>query len=234
MQNVAIFGGTFNPVHVGHLVIAAIALEQFGLDQVIWVPTYQPPHKTDHLPDFDHRLEMVRLAISHQVKFTVSDIEAQHAGVSYAITTLTDLQSFYPDANWYWIIGSDAFQTLPKWRGSNILARECTWLVAPRSTTSTKGQDGETQPAIIDLITGRQQPDPTVDRKLALSSKLCQTVVTATDHRSIQLRYSLLTIPPINISSSLVRLTNRSGHDITALVPESVSCYIAKHKLYAK
>lgn len=132
MQNIAIFGGTFNPVHLGHLLVAETALDQFGLDQIIWVPTYHPPHKRRLMPTFNQRLEMVRLAIADQPAFSLSSLEAETPHTSYAIATLKGLQALYPNTHWYWVLGTDAFQTLPKWRDSSTLAAQCTWLVAPR------------------------------------------------------------------------------------------------------
>jgi nicotinate-nucleotide adenylyltransferase len=131
MEKLAIFGGTFNPIHWGHLLIAEAAFEQFALDSVLWVPSRLPPHKL-HLAKFEHRLEMVRLAIADRPYFTLSDIEAQRDGTSWAIDTFHDLQTAHSSAQWFWIIGADAFENLTRWRGSEELRRQCVWLVAPR------------------------------------------------------------------------------------------------------
>ena len=133
MRKVAIFGGTFNPVHWGHLLIAEMAMSQFNLEQVFWVPTHRPPHKRQILTEFKHRLAMVRQAIADNPIFTASDVDAHRSGHSYAIETFQDLKALHPDCQWHWIIGQDAFQSLPKWRGIEILAVGCTWLVAPRN-----------------------------------------------------------------------------------------------------
>lgn len=126
-------GGAFNPVHLGHLLIAETAREQFNLDQIIWVPTYQPPHKSTSLIDFLHCWEMVKQAIADHPHFAASDVDYRRGGISYAVMTLKDLQHLFPNADWYWIIGTDAFAQLPQWRESLTLIKHCTWLVAPRN-----------------------------------------------------------------------------------------------------
>lgn len=115
--------------------MAEVALSQVELDQVIWVPTYNPPYRSPSvLAAFHHRVEMVKLAIAPYPPFTFSTVELDRTGTSYAIDTLTDLQTVYPNSLWYWIIGLDAFQSLPRWYGFEKLATECEWLVAPRRT----------------------------------------------------------------------------------------------------
>jgi len=130
-KKVGIVGGVFNPVHLGHLLIAECALDQFELDQVVWVVADVPPHKTDLLP-FDQRWEMVRQAIADHPNFVASDVERNTR--SYASETFAALQMRYPQTQWYWILGSDAFQKLAGWYHSDKLAVACTWLVAPRNS----------------------------------------------------------------------------------------------------
>lgn len=199
MKTIAIFGGSFNPVHWGHRLIAETALNQVALDRVIWIPTYCPPHKPQTLLEFPHRLEMVQRAIVDQPLFLASDIEAQRGGRSFAITTWQDLQTQYPQVDWYWIIGMDAFQTLPQWPGYEQLARQCIWLIAPRTCQSL---------APIDAVTQQMA------------------------QRSISLRWQLLSIAPIDLSSSMVRQRCQVGQSINDLVPEAVRLYIVAHNLY--
>lgn len=133
MQKLAIFGGTFNPVHWGHLLMAEIAIDQFALDQVIWVPTYHPAYKpASDLLSFQHRTEMVRRAVVSHPQFSLSTIEQNQSSPSYAIDTLTNLQKIHPNSEWFWIIGFDAFRSLPHWHRRQELVSQCRWLVAPR------------------------------------------------------------------------------------------------------
>lgn len=133
-QRIAILGGTFNPVHWGHLQLATQAHRQVPLDQVIWVPAGHPPHKPQDttLAPFAQRVAMVERAIAPYPAFTVSTVEQTLPEPSYAIATLQHLQAQSPTAAWYWILGQDSFLSLPQWRDFPALAAACTWLVAPR------------------------------------------------------------------------------------------------------
>jgi len=134
MAKLAILGGSFNPVHWGHLLMAETALQQVNLDRVIWVPARCPPHKQSaELVNFQHRFEMVKQAIAPYPAFRLSTADLSRTGSSYAIDTLLDLQTCYPDSQWYWIGGLDAFASLPRWHRRKELAAQCSWLVAPRS-----------------------------------------------------------------------------------------------------
>lgn len=209
MQKIAIFGGTFNPVHWGHLRIAETAFDQFAFDRVIWVPAYHPPHKSPDLLAFEHRFEMVRLAIADRAAFTISDVETQASGKSYAIDTLEALKILYPDTAWYWIIGLDAFCTLAAWQASRRVAECCTWLIALRGSSSIS-----------------EQPEGDQSDLLATVQK-----VTA-QMPGIKLDWHRLHMPEIEVSSSLVRQYCREGRSIRYLVPETVRNYILTHRLY--
>ncbi|MBE9129003.1 nicotinate-nicotinamide nucleotide adenylyltransferase [Coleofasciculus sp. LEGE 07092] len=111
MGNVAILGGTFDPVHLGHLLIAQTALSQVGLERVFWVPNRHPPHKVGSL--YEHRQAMVAKAIADNPIFTLPDLETDEIGIDYAFLSLQKLQKAYPNCHWYWILGLDAFKTLP-------------------------------------------------------------------------------------------------------------------------
>jgi nicotinate-nucleotide adenylyltransferase len=127
MQKIAIFGGTFNPVHNGHLAIAATALRQKALDQVLWVPS-QPHYKQGEIPDFTHRRELIQRAIAPYPQFALTTLPEQR----FAIDTLLTLQAQISDSKWFWIVGFDAFRLLPRWHRSTELIPRCDWLVAPR------------------------------------------------------------------------------------------------------
>ncbi len=222
MPKIAVFGGTFNPVHWGHLLIAETAIDQFQLDRVIWVPTFRSPHKAQALLAFDHRLEMVQRAIADQPAFTVSAIEGQRQGLSYASATLNTLQALEPEAHWYWIMGNDAFQSLPKWYASESLMAQCTWLVAPRSELNDIDQQED------DLGRDRLSRDGTSSEQ---SIALCQASQPPLSFSS-QLHWHRLQLPLLGISSTLIRQRCQEGHSIRYLVPESVRCYITRQNLY--
>jgi nicotinate-nucleotide adenylyltransferase len=124
-MKVGIMGGTFDPIHTGHLIAAECARESAGLDEVWFMPSYVPPHKP-HAPKAspEQRLEMVRLSVSGNPFFRVEDLEIRRGGISYTADTVTILCDRYPDIRFSYIIGADMVQYLPHWnRIGDILRR---------------------------------------------------------------------------------------------------------------
>lgn len=202
MEKVAIFGGTFDPIHLGHLIVAQTALSQLNLDLVIWVPTGHPPHKNGLA--YVHRRAMVQLAIANHPAFIYSPLEISSTAKDYAVQTLAALQAIYPQSQWSWIIGKDAFLTLPRWYGREKLIPACNWLIAPRPHSPSANL---------------KSPDiPEVIQQLASSN--------------LNIRWQLLQMPLLGISSSLIRQNCHNGHSIRYLVPEVVETYITTHNLY--
>lgn len=115
-RRIGIMGGSFDPVHIGHLVIAQDAAEKLELDEVVFVPAAIPPHKR-HLnqADANHRMEMLRLAVESDVRFSVSDVEIQRGGVSYTIDTVRELVEARPGTDWVLVVGSDTLVDLHNW-----------------------------------------------------------------------------------------------------------------------
>ncbi len=131
MARTAVFGGSFNPIHFGHLVLADDVLEALALDRVVFVPASIPPHKStaDLAPAAD-RYEMVRLATAGHPRFEVSDIELRRAGPSYTVDTLAALG--VPAAELFLIVGSETFLDLLTWREPRRIARLARLVVVPR------------------------------------------------------------------------------------------------------
>lgn len=123
MAKIGIMGGTFDPIHTGHLIAAETAKDCCGLDEVWFIPTSGPPLK-DNGPavSAESRLEMVRAAIKDNPAFTCSDIELKRGGVSYSIDTVRELTSLYPQHAFFYIIGSDRINDLPRWHAVEELA----------------------------------------------------------------------------------------------------------------
>jgi nicotinate-nucleotide adenylyltransferase len=218
MGQVAILGGTFDPIHWGHLLLAQTALSQLNLDRVIWVPAYRPPHKRGLA--YEHRRLMVESAIADNPAFEVVQMKTAYTKPDYAIETLTYLQDTYPEHQWYWIVGLDAFQTLPLWYCREKLIPACHWLVAPRPVP------------IAGTDTLFTHTDSTQQGRSIPESRLCQQVVQQLAFQHIPIRWQLLQMPLISISSSLIRQYCRQRRSIRYLVPEDVRAYIATHKLY--
>ena len=124
-QRVGLFGGSFNPPHLAHLIVAEQVREQAGLDRVLWVPCHTPPHKDEQeLAAPRHRLAMVRLAVEGNPFFEVSDIEIRRGGRSYTIDTIRALQAQHPDWELMLILGEDSLRTFHTWRApEEIVAR---------------------------------------------------------------------------------------------------------------
>jgi nicotinate-nucleotide adenylyltransferase len=134
MKRIGILGGTFNPIHIGHLAVAQWAYEQLKLDKVIFVPSYLPPHKSGRgVLSPKHRFEMVAIAIKDNPHFEVSDFEIQKGGKSYSIDTVRFFKSAFPEGTkLYFIIGEDALSTLPGWKNVADLAQMATFVVINR------------------------------------------------------------------------------------------------------
>lgn len=117
MRKIGVFGGTFNPIHNGHIAMIEYCKKEAELDKVILIPTFTPPHKnSDCLADEHHRLEMCRIAASRLDFAEVSDIEIQRGGKSYTFETLNCLKEIYPTDKLYFIVGADMFLSLEKWK----------------------------------------------------------------------------------------------------------------------
>jgi len=117
MSRVGIMGGAFDPVHLGHLLAAEAAREQYGLEEVWFMPSHIPPHKHQAGVSGKQRLEMVEAATRANPAFKPLDIELRRGGVSYTVDTIRELRREHPDLDLYFIIGADMVNYLPKWEG---------------------------------------------------------------------------------------------------------------------
>lgn len=116
-MKIGLIGGTFNPIHHGHLILSEYVRENFKLDKVIFIPTGLPPHKSASVVEKPEiRLEMTKLAIEMNQFFSVSDIETYREGISYTIDTITELKNLYPTDQLYFLIGADSLFELPTWK----------------------------------------------------------------------------------------------------------------------
>ncbi|MBF2072537.1 MAG: nicotinate (nicotinamide) nucleotide adenylyltransferase [Synechococcales cyanobacterium C42_A2020_086] len=241
MQKLGIFGGAFNPVHWGHLLIAETALTQLSLDRVIWVPSYNPPHKATSglLADFHHRLSMVEQAIATHPQFALSPLEEEHPGWSYALDTLRALQHRWGKNQWYWITGLDAFRSLPRWYGRRTLIRECYWLIAPRLANASTPALELLESSSSDRLSGSMSDSMADSSTMSCLRSKSQDWVHQVEQDLLselpadaRLHWQWLDMPLIQISSSLVRHYCRQQRSIRYLVPESVRHYILTHELY--
>ncbi len=132
-MRIGILGGTFNPIHIGHLILAEEAREKLKLEKVIFVPTYFPPHKGNgDITGARERYKMVKLAIKGNRHFKVSDIEIKRQGLSYTIDTLKAFKQRYPKDELYFITGSDLLKYLTEWKDLDEIIKMVRLVVATR------------------------------------------------------------------------------------------------------
>jgi nicotinate-nucleotide adenylyltransferase len=132
-KKVGILGGTFDPFHNGHFMLAKTAYSQFGLDEVWIMPNGNPPHKRNiEQTDFEIRCEMIRIAIKDAPYMVLCDYEGSEDSYHFTYQTLGEFKQLYPDNDFYFIIGADSLRDFPTWREPGIIAKLCTLLVACR------------------------------------------------------------------------------------------------------
>ncbi len=135
-MKLGILGGTFDPVHVGHIFIAEEARIRLALDKVLFIPAGNPWLKVDHaVTPAAHRVEMVRLAIAKHAHFELCTVEVERSGPTYSVDTLEHLRTKCGDEV-YFILGLDSFVDLPLWKNPERMVRLCTLVVVPRSSTN--------------------------------------------------------------------------------------------------
>jgi nicotinate-nucleotide adenylyltransferase len=203
-QPVVIFGGTFNPVHIGHLIVARGVAEQLGAGRITLMPAHSPPHKVDGTLEAPHRLAMLRLAVEGDGLFEVSTRELDRSGRSYTFDTLTELRAEHgPGADLVWVIGLDMLLDLPNWH---------------RATD------------VVDLarIVSAARPPMPAD----LPARLKALHGRFSDAQVQRLAQDVLLTPLIDISSTDIRRRVQQGRPIRYLTPPAVEEYILAEELY--
>jgi nicotinate-nucleotide adenylyltransferase len=219
-MRIGLFGGTFNPIHNCHLTIAAQIRERLALDQILFIPAGDPPHKPqDDLAPARHRLEMVRLAIAADPAFAASDVEVRKSTKSYSIETVRSLRDHYgPGADLSFVIGLDAFLEFPGWKQAPDLLQLCHFIVVSRTGLSFAPlADRPPLPAIS------KQALESLDRRT--QDRLDVPVPGGT-------HLTFIRLPPCDISASDIRRKIRSGMSVASLLPAPVESYIMRVRLY--
>jgi len=151
MKKFAIFGGSFDPVHLGHVLLASEARRAVGLDHVIFMPCWRSPFKQQSTAGAGQRLEMLRLSINEQGLTEwaeVSDFEISRPGPSYSWQTIEHFQRLYPEVDWHWILGSDQWEQLQNWAEPEKLRNQLHFIVVTRNGNSVTPKDGWNHTAI--------------------------------------------------------------------------------------
>ncbi len=213
------FGGTFDPVHRGHLAVASAALEKLVLDLVYFVPTDVPPHKRGrNLTEFRHRFAMLALATAEDRRFLISLLEADSTQPNYSIDTIRRLKhTLKPSDKLYFLIGADAFSEIASWRQPVELLSECDFVVASRPGYSLE--------TIEEALPQTLRPEATLLNE-------------NTEERLIRIQLGSTTIYLLEgvdqpISSTQIRAAaNSSVEELSKYVPRLVAEYIRKQHLY--
>ena len=216
-MKIGIFGGTFNPIHYGHLRSAEEVRTMFGLDRIFFIPSGNPPLKRKDLAEAKHRYKMVRMAARGNPYFDVLDIECIRPGKSYTVNTLELLLRKYADVDFYLMLGIDSFLDIPNWREPEKIMSLTNFIVLSRP-----GNNFE------DLL-----GSPYLDIKKSGLSGLnrggresCSTVLPNSN------KVFLAKVTPIGISSTDIRKYVKKGFSIKYMLPENVESYIISKSLY--
>jgi nicotinate-nucleotide adenylyltransferase len=224
LERVALFGGSFDPIHSAHLAVAEAAIKKFKLDRVIFIPSGSPPHKTRQLVPYAHRFAMVALACAHSPNLVVSMAESgpDQLGrtVIYSVDTVKRFRKIYrgPGVKLYFILGADQFLGIATWKNCATLLGLCDFIVANRP-----GFDLEKLRSAIP------------QRMLAVVSQKSARAEKSSAVKKIELRstaiYPLESVAK-NISATDIRRRLRRNQIISGLVPRAVEVYIRKQGLY--
>jgi len=218
-MKVGIFGGTFNPVHYGHLRAAEEVREKLRIGKILFIPSGKPPLKTREIAPARHRYEMLRIALQGNPFFELSDIECRKKGKAYTVETLRELNVIHPGTRLFFILGIDAFLDIPHWWQPEELVSMTDFVVISRPGLSfTALRQSPYLASGMKLLTD-------IDR----SGNKANTIKLKTNRDAILLRLS-----PIGISSTQIREYIRQKKSIKYLLPPEVHSYIITHKLYTK
>jgi nicotinate-nucleotide adenylyltransferase len=221
-ERIGIYGGTFDPIHSGHLQVAAAIGTAFALDQLLFVPAFVPPHKrAQQISVAYHRYAMIVLATLNYpqqigTKFTASTIELEAPTRPYTIETLQHLQTIHPSATLFFVMGADSFAEVNLWREYERLLTEYNIIVAarpPAEAVTTQHLSAKCQQRVIDLRGSKRPPSM---RQEAIS----ESHIFLTDYVAVDL------------AATEVREAVQRGQSIAAMVPPEVARYIAAYDLY--
>lgn len=224
-MRLGIFGGTFNPIHFGHLRAAEEVRAGLGADKIIFVPSGNPPLKSSDLIEASHRYAMTRLAVNSNVAFVVSDLEVRKPDKSYTVDTLESLRAIYPDDELLFILGLDAFLDLPNWWQPEKLTGMTDFVVVTRPGFAAG--DVLNSPFVDQYRHCEECSDEAIS-KHAIAAPPARNDIFLKSGRIIY----PFPITPLDISSTNIRKLVREGKSIKYLLPEAVEEYITAHGLY--
>jgi nicotinate-nucleotide adenylyltransferase len=217
LKRVGLLGGTFDPVHNGHLDLAAKTAQLFDLQEILFIPASQSPHKLDDQPASSrHRVTMLKLALEQKTRFSIELFETAKGGVSYTIETLSRLKEKHPNWELFLILGADAFLLMDTWKSFTEIIKLCHVLVGSR-------------PGI------KLEVPEKLSQALGLKKTLLKNnglVLPMTLFTNTEKTIRLYQIPTPNISSREIRKMVQEEKEIKNLLPPVVDHYIMHHRLY--
>ena len=223
-MRIGVMGGTFDPIHLGHLRAAEEIYWAFELDRIIFVPAARPPHKEEEVEASAlHRYEMVSLATATTPYFSVSPIELNRPGRSYSVETIREFRKLHgEESNIYFIMGVDAFQDIATWKGAKELLSLAQVIVTARPGWRLDEVERSMAPTQRQLL-----GDPRF-KYLRISEITSEIARQRYEPRLIL----LVEVISLDISSSEIRQLVKEGRSIRHLVTDTVAAHVAKHRLY--
>jgi nicotinate-nucleotide adenylyltransferase len=202
VNRIGLYGGSFDPIHIGHVIVARSVAESLGLDRVIFLPSASPPHKdSSDLLSQEHRARMAELAIANEPLFALDDYDLTRKGPTYTVETVAYFKGLFgAGAELAWIIGADSLPELKSWHRVSELVDACRIVTAARP--------------------GWEAPDLSILRP------------ELSDEQIERLGRDILATPRIDVSATDIRRRVRTGRSIRYLVPDAVGDYIQRHELY--
>ena len=221
MMRIGLFGGTFDPIHIGHLRAALEVKQGFDLDQIVIIPAAQPPHKKgDQVTAAADRLKMVELGVSGCCGFSVSAVELQRAGPSYSIDTINHFKtSSDEDSEIFFVSGLDAFLEIDTWKSYKKLLRQIAFIVIARPIFDCS-----------DVSSRWKHLEDFIKNKISVDYEFSESSACFI-HSGAKPIY-IFDVTSLDISSTRIRELVKSGQPITYLVPESVENYVKSRGLY--
>lgn len=218
-RKIGILGGSFDPVHMGHLGLAQETYDKFGLDQILFIPVFQSPHKS-RSPSVStiHRMEMLRLALKDNADFSISDVEVCRQELSYTLDTLNHIKMKIPNSELFLIVGQDNLLELDLWKDSRKIMRKYHILVASRPGLKSFSPEDR----VLGLFNGNS---PYRAGKIANGMR-------EFFHRETESRLIIYQISPRDISSSAIRKKLAQGEASKNMLPPEVEAYIIEHQIY--
>lgn len=213
-KKIGILGGTFNPIHMGHIKAARTVIKKFNLDKILFIPSYIPPHKKNsHIALPQHRFNMVRLALDNYPNLIPSCIEIDAEEKSYSVITLDKIKKSNPEARIFFILGIDAFLEIDTWKDYKDLLENYSFIVISRPGFYLK------------------------DAKQIIGGKYKNKMVEIRSHINTEdmecYDFFLFHMDSPDIASSDIREKIKKGDSIHGMVPKNVEKYIKENKLYS-